>query len=47
MIDFLHHTALRLASRARNIYYRSLGVNIEGNASPFFAAAAQNATSYA
>ena len=31
MIDFLHHTALRLASRARNIYYRSLGVNIEGN----------------
>jgi maltose O-acetyltransferase len=31
MIGFLHHTALRLASRLRNIYYRSLGTNIEGN----------------
>jgi acetyltransferase-like isoleucine patch superfamily enzyme len=31
ILHLLHRTALRLASRARNIYYRSMGVNIEGN----------------
>jgi len=32
ILHFLHRTALRLASRARNTYYRSMGVNIDGNA---------------
>jgi acetyltransferase-like isoleucine patch superfamily enzyme len=31
VLHFLHLTAPRLASRARNIYYRLMGVNIEGN----------------
>ena len=31
MISNVLHFLLRLTSRARSIYYRSLGVNIEGN----------------
>jgi hypothetical protein len=31
MISNVLHFLLRLTSRARSIYYRSMGVNIEGN----------------
>ena len=31
VLHFLRRTALRLTSRARSIYYRSMGANIEGN----------------
>jgi acetyltransferase-like isoleucine patch superfamily enzyme len=31
ILHLLHRSALRLASRVRNLYYRCMGVNIEGN----------------